>query len=299
MEERKKRAFQWLKVYACLLLVFAAVLAWGPSEVKAAAKLSAKKLMLSEGKTAVLSVTGTKAAVKWSSSNKKVATVSRKGVVRAVKDGKAIITAKAGTRTFRCTVTVKTTRWEKLLNKYKSYASVGQLVFVRYTGGSSAVVELYKKVSGKWKLVLSCSGEVGQEGIGTASEYRAVTPKGVYNLTSGFGIADNPGTKMKYVKVNEYLYWCGDENYYNQLIDIRECPHYCEGEHLIDYPQCYEYGMFFDYNKKNVYGKGSAFFLHVKGNSGYTMGCVAVSRRNMIKILKTCRKGAKICIYPY
>ena len=298
MKERQMTKIWGFRLLAVILLA-AVMFLWGPTPVKAAVKISAKKITLSEGKKETLKITGTKAAVKWSSSNKKVATVSKKGVVKAVKDGKAIITAKAGKKTLRCTVTVKTTRWEKLLNKYQSSSKVRQLVFVRYTGGTSAVVELYKKVSGNWKLALSCSGEVGLEGIGTASEYRAVTPQGVYNLTSGFGISPNPGAKMKYVQVNEYMYWCSDENYYNQLIDIRECPHDCWGEHLIDYYPCYEYGMFFDYNKKNVYGKGSAFFLHVKGNTGYTMGCVGVSRKNMIKILKTCQKGAKICIYPY
>ena len=102
---------------------------------------------------------------------------------------------------------------------------------------------------------------------------------------------------MPYVRVNQYLYWCGDSYMYNRLVDIRKHPHKCAGEHLIDYTQCYAYGMFLDYNSTNTPGKGSAIFLHCKGSSGYTAGCVAVSRQNMIEILRQVTDGARICIY--
>ena len=49
---------------------------------------------------------GTKAKVTWSTSNKKVATVS-KGVVKARKEGTAVITAKAGKKKLTCKITVK------------------------------------------------------------------------------------------------------------------------------------------------------------------------------------------------
>lgn len=46
--------------------------------------------------------------VKWSSSNKTVATVSKKGVVKAIEPGKAVITAKIGKKKLKATITVKT-----------------------------------------------------------------------------------------------------------------------------------------------------------------------------------------------
>ena len=45
--------------------------------------------------------------MKWSSSNKKVATVNSKGKVTAKKKGTAVITAKVDSDTYECKVTVK------------------------------------------------------------------------------------------------------------------------------------------------------------------------------------------------
>ena len=70
-----------------------------------AAGISAKKLTLITGKTQTLKVSGAK-KVKWSSSDKKVASVSSKGVVKGIRDGKANIIAKVGKKKYTCRVTV-------------------------------------------------------------------------------------------------------------------------------------------------------------------------------------------------
>ena len=70
-------------------------------------KLSKTKLSLTIGKTAKLKVKKYKGTVKWSSNKKKVAAVSKKGVVKAKKKGNATITAKAGKKKLKCKVTVK------------------------------------------------------------------------------------------------------------------------------------------------------------------------------------------------
>ncbi|WP_049945918.1 M4 family metallopeptidase [Butyrivibrio sp. LC3010] len=69
------------------------------------AKLSQKKATLIVGQSLKLTMEGA-SKVKWSSSNKKVATVS-KGNVKAKKAGKATITAKVGNKKYNCKVTVK------------------------------------------------------------------------------------------------------------------------------------------------------------------------------------------------
>lgn len=68
--------------------------------------ISKSKVTVKAGKTATLKVLGTKDKVKWSSGNKKVATV-KDGKITAVKKGTAVITAKVGSTKLTCTVTVK------------------------------------------------------------------------------------------------------------------------------------------------------------------------------------------------
>jgi hypothetical protein len=72
-----------------------------------AAKLNKKKTTVAIGSTVKLQVTGTSKKAKWSSSNKSVATVSKKGVVKGKTAGTAKITATVGKKKFTCKVTVK------------------------------------------------------------------------------------------------------------------------------------------------------------------------------------------------
>lgn len=69
-------------------------------------KLNKTYLSLEEGSSAKLKVIGSKKQVKWSSSNKKVATVSQKGKVNAKKAGNCKITAKVSSRKYICKVKV-------------------------------------------------------------------------------------------------------------------------------------------------------------------------------------------------
>lgn len=67
--------------------------------------LNYNSVRLSGGLTAKLKV-NTKKKVKWSSSNKKVASVSSKGLVKGKKKGKCTITAKVGKKKMKCKVTI-------------------------------------------------------------------------------------------------------------------------------------------------------------------------------------------------
>ena len=70
-------------------------------------KLSAKKITLTVGKSKKLTLKNARKKVKWSSSNKKVATVNKKGKVKALKKGTAKITAKHAGKKYVCKVIVK------------------------------------------------------------------------------------------------------------------------------------------------------------------------------------------------
>lgn len=70
-------------------------------------KLNKKKTTVAVGDTVQLKMSGTSKKIKWTSSKKKVATVTAKGVVKGKKAGTAVIRAKVGGKTYKCTVTVK------------------------------------------------------------------------------------------------------------------------------------------------------------------------------------------------
>ena len=76
-------------------------------------------------------------------------------------------------------------------------------------------------------------------------------------------------TLIKYIKLNSYLYWSADRKYYNQMIDIRKVKASRAGEHLIRYRPHYNYALAIDYNKKCIYKKGAAIFLHCTGSNPY------------------------------
>lgn len=55
---------------------------------------------------------------------------------------------------------------------------------------------------------------------------------------------------------------------------------------MIDYPQCYHYGIVINYNIDPIItNKGSAIFLHCS-NGSYTAGCISLLENETIYILK-------------
>ena len=95
-----------------LALIFAVVLSFSilpTTNINAASKvkLSKTKTTIYVGKTVTLKLKNNKKKVKWTTSNKKIATVSKKGKVKGKKAGKVTITAKVGKKKYKCKITVK------------------------------------------------------------------------------------------------------------------------------------------------------------------------------------------------
>lgn len=70
-------------------------------------KLSKKSITLYVGQTKKIKLKGTAKKPKWSSSKKSVATVTNNGKIKARKKGNAIITAKLGTKKYKCKAKIK------------------------------------------------------------------------------------------------------------------------------------------------------------------------------------------------
>lgn len=108
MKKTRKKGIRSLAI----LLVLILTLGFSPVtnvEAKAAPRLNYKKVTLVQGKKKRLKVRNLsrRRKVKWYSTKKSVATVNKKGVVKAKKKGKAYIVAKVGKKKYRCKVIVK------------------------------------------------------------------------------------------------------------------------------------------------------------------------------------------------
>ena len=175
-----------------------------------------------------------------------------------------------------------------------------QIVLVEYMGGTDAVVSRHERIGGLWTELDTTYGYVGRTGMGKTRAGDNKTPLGTYNLTTPFGILEDPGAILPYLKVTEYHYWCStsDSEYYNQMVDSRVTGRGPSGpdEVIIEYPGFYNYCLFIDYNAQGVPRKGACLFLHCIGDRDWTHGCIAVPEAYMKRVICWVREGAKIVI---
>lgn len=121
------------KVFAFVLALAMILTTYQPTTTYAATKaptISAKKMTLQVGSKKTLTVknAGKNATLKWSSNKKTVATVSKKGVVKAVKAGTVNVKCKVVTKskkhyTLTCKVTVKNAAVSKTVSTQKALTS--------------------------------------------------------------------------------------------------------------------------------------------------------------------------------
>lgn len=136
-------------------------------------KINTKKVVLMAKKKYTLSVTGTKAPITWKSSNPSVATVSKKGVVKGVKEGKADILAKVSGVTMKCAMTIVPKMSKKDFGKFtsenfvgycqrKAYDQDGGYAWVGQWEGGSKKKTTYRgiKVGMKKSKVLNAYGQL-------------------------------------------------------------------------------------------------------------------------------------------
>ena len=111
---------------------------------------------------------------------------------------------------------------------------------------------------GNWIQILSVEGYVGKNGMIMDSERKegcGKTPIGVYHFNKAFGIADDPGCSIPYVKVTKDLYWSSDMRdgmRYNEMVSIDDYPDLDKknSEHLIDYSKAYQYCLNISFNEE-------------------------------------------------
>lgn len=140
----KKLSF--LPMVVCIILLLLPL-----SDVYAAPKMNKTSVSVNIGKTTQLKVKGSSKTFKWSSANKKIATVDSKGKVTGVSAGSTYIYAKSGNTKLKCLVKVKFNQKDAKKNISIKYASCDKytIAFVtnknKYPVSISADMVFYNK----------------------------------------------------------------------------------------------------------------------------------------------------------
>ena len=91
--------------------------------------------------------------------------------------------------------------------------------------------------------------------------------------------------------------WCNDikdKKNYNELVSINKIK---KSEKLFRNDDKYNYLIPILYNTKNkILGKGSAIFIHLTKDYKKTAGCIALTKKDFLIILKLINKKTKIKI---
>ena len=163
-----KRFIKRSVILMCCLLVSILIM---PVSVNAAAKLNQKSITLNVGKTYILKSSGTRGKITWTSSNRSVASVTSRGIVKAVKKGTATITARYGKSKLTCKVTVKQPVTSIKLNKTAVSLQKGKTYALKtvVSPGNANNKAVIWTSSNKKVATVSSKGIVKAVGNGTAT----------------------------------------------------------------------------------------------------------------------------------
>ena len=127
------------------------------------------------------------------------------------------------------------------------------------------------------------------------------TPIGVFEIENLYFRKDRkkkPSTLLKCVEIKKNMGWCNDIFFpkkYNKLIKIeKKIKH--EKLRRRDYKYNFIIPIKYNFNKP-VVGLGSCIFIHLTRNYQPTAGCIALSEKDFLIMLKLIKKKSKIRIF--
>ncbi len=212
------------------------------SSTQAAVRLNATKKTLNVGQTTTLKVKGTSKKVKWSSSNKGIASVTQKGKVTAKNAGTATITAKVSGKSLKCRITVN-----------QNFYKIGQT----WT------------VPGQWSITINSVQETSYR-----NEYADTNPEAVYMIDytyENLGYVDQNGIMnglfldfelsqiVDAVGYTGYAY-PGDITYYSQEIPIGAK---CHAQSCIGVDHRGNFKLYYDTYDGNGIDRKAAFEINL------------------------------------
>ena len=142
---------------------------------------------------------------------------------------------------------------------------------------------------------------IGKRGIGRKQkEGDQITPRGTFRVKNILYRKDKINyfkSVIKKTPIKKNMGWCDDPKSkdYNKLIKY---PFNYKSEKLYRSNNIYDIILVLDFNmhpiKKN---KGSAIFIHISNNKyNPTQGCIAIKKKELLKLIKFIDKKTKIFI---
>lgn len=144
---------------------------------------------------------------------------------------------------------------------------------------------------------------IGRSGISAFKrEGDGATPLAAMKILGGYGRGERIGavkTPLAIKRIRRDMLWCdapGNANYNRPV----RAPFTASHEELMRADGLYDIVLVMDWNvTARAQGRGSAIFFHLI-RPGYepTAGCVAVARRNMLRLLPHIRRGTVVRVLP-
>ena len=161
-------------------------------------------------------------------------------------------------------------------------------------------ISLKNKLLYFYNYKIKCS--IGKKGLTyKKKEGDLKTPRGSFKFEFLLFRKDrvkNINTGLKKIKILKNMGWCDDprSSSYNRLIKF---PFKRSAEELYLKKNNYDLILVINFNRKPIIkNKGSAIFLHLTDKSFKpTKGCIAIERKEFIKIIPLITKKTKLIIY--
>ncbi len=170
---------------------------------------------------------------------------------------------------------------------------------------SDALLERYELSGGSWHRVGKVlKVKIGRNGMGWGiglhgsdvhgsdprkKEGDGKSPAGIFEIPFAFG-QNKIRTKIPFKVMNEH-HICVDDSrskHYNRIVDSRRVEKdYGSFEKMRLRSGLYRYGLFVSHNSPRIPKEGSCIFMHIRRSDGKgTAGCTAMTRKELIKIIK-------------
>ena len=166
-----------------------------------------------------------------------------------------------------------------------------QLLLVKQTAGAAGRLTCCEQgADGLWATVLEAEVLLGKNGVTDHHvEGDVKSPLGMYAIGTAFSTEQTVPFGWPCRTIGPDSWWVDDPDspLYNTWVESPDKSGFASGEKMDSLPVHYHYGLVVEYNTDPITpGRGSAIFIHCKGDKPYTHGCVAMEEAMLLRVLR-------------